>query len=62
MSYPEYVAMAYGVFVVVLLWDFIAPRVQLHQYLRQARQRLERRQRHVSLSGNAATLNEKLVK
>lgn len=42
MSYQNYVVAAYCVFAVVLLWDFVAPRVQLHQQLRAARLRATR--------------------
>lgn len=45
MSYFEYVALAYGVFFVVMAWDFIIPRLQLRQQLRAARHRLARAQR-----------------
>jgi heme exporter protein D len=43
MSYAGYVIGAYGVFVVVLLWDFVAPRIRTRQLLR-AVQLLARRQ------------------
>ena len=39
MSYLNYVISAYMVFVVVLLWDFVATRVQTAQLLRAARLR-----------------------
>jgi len=39
MSYQGYVVAAYCVFAVVLLWDFVAPRLQLRQQLRAARLR-----------------------
>ena len=42
MSYQDYVVAAYCVFAVVLLWDFVVPRVQLHQQLRAARLRATR--------------------
>ena len=42
MSYLSYVAAAYAVFAVVLLWDFLAPRLQLRRELRAARMRLAR--------------------
>jgi len=61
MKYVEYVALAYGVFALVLLWDFIAPRLQLRQYLRQARKHMQRSQRGVAPL-NPATLSEKLAK
>jgi heme exporter protein D len=37
MSYQNYVIAAYCVFAVVMLWDFIAPRLQMRQQLRAAR-------------------------
>jgi heme exporter protein D len=42
MSYLAYVAGAYAVFAVVLLWDFIVPRLQIRQQLRAARHRSTR--------------------
>jgi heme exporter protein D len=42
MSYLNYVIAAYMVFVVVLLWDFVATRVQIAQLLRAARLRAQR--------------------
>ncbi len=42
MSYQAYVVAAYCVFAVVLLWDFVAPRLQLRQQLRAARLRIAR--------------------
>jgi len=62
MKYVEYVALAYGVFVLVLLWDFIAPRLQLRQYLRQARKHMQRNQRAAGSAITPATLSEKLAK
>jgi len=64
MKYVEYVALAYGVFALVLLWDFIAPRLQLRQYLRQARKHMQRSQRVATPNAplNPATLSEKLAK
>lgn len=43
MSYGEYVLAAYGVFVVVLLWDFVAPRVRTAQLLRTVKRQATRR-------------------
>ncbi|WP_101926805.1 MULTISPECIES: heme exporter protein CcmD [Luteimonas] len=37
MSYLEYVIAAYAVFVVVLVWDFVAPRIGIAHSLRAAR-------------------------
>ncbi|NZA28465.1 heme exporter protein CcmD [Luteimonas sp. SJ-92] len=34
MSYGSYVLAAYLVFAVVLLWDFVAPRIRTRQLLR----------------------------
>ena len=42
MSYQHYVIAAYLVFVVVLLWDWVAPRIQLKQELRTAKLRAAR--------------------
>ena len=37
MSYANYVYAAYAVFVAVLLWDFVVPRIQTRQLLRAVR-------------------------
>ncbi|WP_202840763.1 heme exporter protein CcmD [Luteimonas saliphila] len=37
MSYASYVIAAYAVFAVVLLWDFVAPRIRIAQVLRSVR-------------------------
>ncbi|MFT3762532.1 MAG: heme exporter protein CcmD [Pseudoxanthomonas sp.] len=42
MSYLSYVVAAYAVFAAVLLWDFVAPRLQRRRALREARSRLAR--------------------
>ena len=42
MSYQAYVIAAYLVFAVVLLWDWVAPRIQLKQQLRAAKLRASR--------------------
>jgi heme exporter protein D len=42
MSYVSYVAAAYAVFAIVLLWDFVAPRLQIRRELRAARMRAAR--------------------
>lgn len=42
MSYQYYVIAAYMVFVVVLLWDFVATRVRIAQLLRAAKLRGKR--------------------
>jgi heme exporter protein D len=44
VSYLPYVIGAYAVFVIVLAWDFLLPRLQLRQLLRSARQRQARAQ------------------
>ena len=46
MTYEGYVIAAYCVFAVVMLWDFIAPRVQVRQQLRAARLRAARADRN----------------
>src|SRR5690606_15979760 len=42
MSYRDYVIAAYAVFAVVLLWDYLAPRLQVRAALRAARLRATR--------------------
>ena len=42
MSYREYVIAAYAVFVLVLAWDFVVPRLQVRAALRAARLRTPR--------------------
>ncbi|KAF1693715.1 heme exporter protein CcmD [Pseudoxanthomonas koreensis] len=42
MSYLPYVIGAYAVFALVMLWDFLAPRLQLRRELRAARLRAAR--------------------
>lgn len=42
MTYLGYVVAAYAVFVVVLLWDFVSPRLQIRRALRDIRQRRAR--------------------
>ncbi len=42
MSYQNYVVAAYAVFLVVLLWDLLAPQIQIRQQLRTARLRAAR--------------------
>jgi heme exporter protein D len=42
VSYQNYVIAAYTVFAVVLLWDFVAPRIQIRQQLRAAKLRIAR--------------------
>lgn len=42
MSYIEYVFAAYAVFVAVLTWDFVAPRIRSAQTLRAVRLRATR--------------------
>ena len=44
MSYQNYVIAAYGVFFLLLLWDFVAPRIDLARQLRAARLRAARAQ------------------
>lgn len=44
MSYQNYVIAAYAVFVIVLAWDFVSTRLQIHRQLRDARRRAERQQ------------------
>ena len=42
MSYLEYVVAAYAVFVLVMGWDFVSPRLQIRRELRAARRRAAR--------------------
>jgi len=42
MSYLGYVIAAYVVFVLVLGWDFVSPRLQIRRELRAARRRAAR--------------------
>lgn len=44
MSYRDYVIGAYALFALVLLWDFLVPKWQIHITLRTVRRRLSRRQ------------------
>ncbi|WP_269790840.1 heme exporter protein CcmD [Stenotrophomonas sp. Iso1] len=50
MTYFKYVAMAYAVFFIVLAWDFIVPRLQIRQQLREARNRVARAKRTATVS------------
>ncbi len=43
MSYREYVIAAYAVFAVALLWDYLAPRLQVRAALRAAALRTSRK-------------------
>jgi heme exporter protein D len=42
MSYLSYVVAAYAVFAVVLVWDWLAPRLQIRALLRAAKTRRSR--------------------
>lgn len=42
MTYLEYVIGAYAVFAVVMLWDFLAPRLKIARVLREVRMRAKR--------------------
>ncbi|MEO5628514.1 MAG: heme exporter protein CcmD [Thermomonas sp.] len=42
MSYRDYVIAAYTIFAIVLLWDFVVPRLQVRAALRAARLRANR--------------------
>ena len=42
MTYLNYVIGAYAIFAVVMLWDFVAPRLQIRRELRAARLRKTR--------------------
>ena len=43
MTYQSYVVAAYAVFVVVLLWDWVVPRIRTAQLLRALRALAARR-------------------
>lgn len=45
MTYLNYVIAAYAVFAVVMLWDFVVPRLQIRRELRAARLRKGRQAR-----------------
>ncbi len=45
MSYQGYVIAAYAVFAIVMLWDWLAPKLQVRQQMRSARLRASRSQR-----------------
>ncbi|MGB3391875.1 MAG: heme exporter protein CcmD [Stenotrophomonas sp.] len=53
MSYFQYVALAYGVFFVVLAWDFAVPRLQVRRQLREARNRLAQAKRRQAATATA---------
>lgn len=42
MSYRDYVIAAYAVFAAAMLWDYIAPHLQIRAALRAVRQRATR--------------------
>ena len=42
MSYRDYVIAAYAVFAVVLLWDYVVPKLQVRAALRAVRLRASR--------------------
>ena len=42
MNYLSYVIAAYALFALVMLWDFLAPRLQIRRELRAARLRAAR--------------------
>ena len=42
MNYLNYVIAAYAVFAIVLVWDFVATRLQIRRELRNARTRAAR--------------------
>ncbi|GHD66510.1 hypothetical protein GCM10007164_05370 [Luteimonas padinae] len=43
MSYREYVVAAYAVFVLMLAWDYVVPRLAIARQLRAARRLAARR-------------------
>ena len=48
MTYLNYVIGAYAVFAVVMLWDFVVPRLQIRRELRAARLRAARERKPAS--------------
>ncbi|MBV2209162.1 MAG: heme exporter protein CcmD [Thermomonas sp.] len=42
MSYRDYVIAAYAVFALMLVWDYLIPRLQIRSALRAAKLRLAR--------------------
>ena len=42
MTYREYVIAAYAVFAIVLLWDYVVPKLQVRAAMRAARLRATR--------------------
>jgi len=57
VSYLPYLVGAYAVFVLVLLWDFLAPRLQLRRELRAARLRAVRGRTPAGRPGPASELS-----
>ena len=55
MSYLEYVVAAYAVFVVVMAYEFIAPRLQIKRAQRAARQRAARTAPRPGMNPNELT-------
>lgn len=53
MSYASYVFAAYAVFVAVLLWDFVVPRIQIRQLLRAVRVLAARKAARAPAQGTA---------
>ena len=56
MSYQGYVVAAYAVFAVVMLWDLVAPHLELRRQLRAARLRAARRTAAASAPDPSAPL------
>nr|WP_246429041.1 heme exporter protein CcmD [Pseudoxanthomonas broegbernensis] len=52
-----YVIGAYAVFVLVFLWDFLAPRLQVRRELRAVRLRASRERKPAGDAGRAAELS-----
>jgi len=42
VSYQNYVIACYAVFIIVLAWDYVAPRLQVRRELAAARRRAQR--------------------
>ena len=60
MSYLGYVIAAYGVFAVVMAWDWLAPRLQIRRALRRVRLRTAREAARAGRAGRAGS--EELIR
>ncbi|QDH69877.1 heme exporter protein CcmD [Marilutibacter alkalisoli] len=58
MSYLGYVVAAYAVFVLVMVWDWLSPQLQLRRELRRVRLRAARRTAHAQREASRAPSEE----